>query len=76
MVVRRSLNMSDSRLEHLVRFYAILDQLERTLGGPRRLADCRGRMDWPQRGVYFFRESGESRTDSGELSNTTGIRRQ
>jgi hypothetical protein len=23
-------------------------------------------MDWAQRGVYFFRESGESRTDSGE----------
>ncbi len=23
-------------------------------------------MDWPQRGVYFFRETGETRTDTGE----------
>ena len=31
----------------------------------RRLSSCTGRMTWPQRGVYFFFESGEERSDSG-----------
>jgi hypothetical protein len=30
-----------------------------------RLSSKSGRMGWPQRGVYFFRETGEQRTDSG-----------
>jgi hypothetical protein len=29
------------------------------------IADCTGRMDWPDRGVYFFREEGEILTDTG-----------
>lgn len=58
--------MSSDRLNDLVRFYSILDQLEKNIGGARRLPDCRRRMDWPKRGVYFFRESGENRADSGE----------
>jgi hypothetical protein len=58
--------MSSERLEHLVRFYTILDRLETNIGGARTLADCLGRMDWPTRGVYFFREVGENRSDSGE----------
>jgi len=41
--------MSNERLEDLVRFYLILDRLERNIGGTRTLADCRGRMDWPER---------------------------
>ena len=57
--------MSDERLQHLVRFYSILDELERRIGGARTLADSRGRIDWPARGVYFFREAGEKRSDSG-----------
>lgn len=28
----------------------------------RQLADCSGRLSWPQRGVYFFTEGGEDRT--------------
>ncbi len=56
--------MSYQRLEFLVRFYSILDELDRTVGGARTLADCRGRMDWPKRGIYFFRELGENRSDS------------
>jgi hypothetical protein len=55
-----------ARLDDLVRFYAILDRLERTIGGARTLADCTGRRAWPERGVYFFQEPGEIRTDSGE----------
>ena len=58
--------MSNERLEDLVRFYLILDRLERNIGGTRTLADCRGRMDWPERGVYFFREPDENRSDTGE----------
>ena len=54
-----------NRREDLVRFYGILDLLERTIGGVRCLSGCSGRMDWPQRGVYFFRETGENRTDTG-----------
>ena len=29
------------------------------------MAQCPGRLDWPRRGVYFFMESGEDRSDSG-----------
>lgn len=54
------------RLDDLIRFCDILETLERRIGGRRLLADCHGRMDWPQRGVYFFMEEGERRTDTGE----------
>jgi hypothetical protein len=57
--------MSDRRLQDLIRFYSILNELEKTIGA-RALADCRGRMKWPARGVYFFREAGEGRSDTGE----------
>jgi hypothetical protein len=57
--------MSSSRLEHLIRFYSVLDRLEQNIGGARRLTDCSGRIPWPKRGVYLFRESGENRADSG-----------
>lgn len=53
------------RLEQLESFYSILDALERKLGGACTLAECNGRMNWPRRGVYFFREAGEQRHDSG-----------
>ena len=54
------------RLNDLVRFYDLLDRLEKRLGGKRTLAECNGRMDWPARGVYFFFEAGEERRDSGD----------
>ena len=57
--------MSNARANDLVRFYALLDKLERNIGGAGRLADCSVRMHWPQRGVYFFRESGEDCSDTG-----------
>jgi hypothetical protein len=53
------------RLAHLIRFYAILDELRKRSGGPRTLATCSGRMNWPNRGVYFFLEVGQDRSDSG-----------
>src|ERR1700722_1639955 len=58
--------MSEERLQHLVRFYSILADLEKIIGGARTLADCRGRLAWPARGVYFFHEAGENRSDTGE----------
>lgn len=57
--------MWEDRCEQLRRFYALLDELDGAIGGARRLLDCTGRMSWPTRGVYFFREAGESRNDSG-----------
>lgn len=57
--------MNDKRQEHLVRFYSILDALEDSIGGALTLGSCTGRMDWPRRGVYFFREEGEKRAATG-----------
>jgi len=55
-----------AKLRDLTRSYAILDRLEQGVGGARRLSSCDGRMDWPTRGVCFFFEPGEVRTDSGD----------
>jgi hypothetical protein len=54
----------DNRRDDLLRLYRCLDQLETSIGGARCLSGCSGRMDWPQRGVYFFRERGEVRSDT------------
>ena len=55
-----------SRLDDLKRFYEILDDLEQRIGGTRILGQCDGRMRWPRSGVYFFRESGEMRSNTGD----------
>jgi hypothetical protein len=49
----------------LGRFYAVLESLEKALGGKRTLAECDGRMIWPCRGVYFLFEPDEVRLDTG-----------
>ena len=54
------------RLSALRIFYGILDELSERTGGPFILSDCTGRFSWPRRGVYFFFESGELRSDSGD----------
>jgi len=51
------------RQDDLDRFYDLLAVLEQQCGGKRRLADCDGRSNWPQRGIYFFFENGETRAD-------------
>jgi hypothetical protein len=58
-------NAKNRRIMHLARFYSILDQLERKIGGSRKLADCSDYLDWPSRGVYFFMEDSEVRSDTG-----------
>lgn len=39
----------------------------------RTLAECSGRMNWPERGVYFFREIGENRTNTGNGSRIVRV---
>lgn len=47
----------------LDRFYRLLRRANDRSGGPRRLADSRRASGWPERGVYFFFEPGELRSD-------------
>jgi hypothetical protein len=58
-------SMPAERIEHLRSFHSILERLEAALGGSKTLGECFGRLPWPQRGVYFFQELGEHRSDSG-----------
>lgn len=53
------------RITDTIRFYELLDRLATRVGGPRLLQNCRARMDWPPRGVYFFYESGEAWSGTG-----------
>lgn len=53
------------RLRDLESFYEALSRLEGALGGKRTLQECHGRLPWPRRGIYFFFEEGEQRSDSG-----------
>jgi hypothetical protein len=57
--------MKSERLGHLEGFYDLIARLERRIGGARTLAACNGKVEWPERGVYFFREDGEFRRDTG-----------
>ena len=52
------------REQDIERFYELLAGLEMRVGGKRRLAGCHRNMGWPQRGVYFFFEEGETRSCS------------
>jgi hypothetical protein len=61
--------MTDRRLSDLKRFYELMDALKASCGGMKLLGDCTGHLTWPKRGVYFFYENGEYRTDTG-----TGLR--
>jgi hypothetical protein len=54
-----------SRISDLQQFYLLLGSLAERVGGARTLATCSGRLEWPRRGVYFFMEDGEVRSDSG-----------
>jgi len=55
-----------SRLNDLKKFYRLLDRLSDQLGGLRTLSHFSDYRDWPRRGVYFFFEPGETRSDSGD----------
>ena len=56
--------MPDSRrISDLRNFYELLGSLAESGGGARTLAACSGQLKWPQRGVYFFMEDGEVRSE-------------
>ena len=61
--------LENKRLTGIVKFYSILDDLERRLIHKSTLSTCTGRDNWPQRGIYFFFELGQMRCESG-----TGLR--
>lgn len=64
----RSMTAADSppsRLADTIRFYELLARIEDCTGGFRTLATCNGKTNWPRRGVYFFFEEGEKRSQSG-----------
>ncbi len=60
------LKKQNDKREDVINFYRLMDELERRIGGKRKLGDAHGRMYWPKRGVYFFFEEGEMRTGSGQ----------
>ncbi len=59
-----------TRQDDLDRFYNVLDDLRQRVDGPQKLKNCTGYMDWPNRGVYFFLEPGETRQSSDQLRVT------
>ncbi len=58
--------MSSNRTNDLIRFYALLRQLKGGVGGTRLLRGSSKKSGWPGRGVYFFHEAGEHRSDTGD----------
>lgn len=59
-----------TRRSDLDRLYDLLDSLEEKVGGKRRLKDCTGYMNWPDRGVYFFFAEDEVRNSTDQLRLT------
>lgn len=57
----------------LERFYKLLFKLERGVGGKRLLGQCTGRMDWPERGLYFIFEPGEFRSSHSEAPRVVRV---
>jgi hypothetical protein len=58
--------MDEARLEHLRRLYTAIAALNSADCGPRKLSESTAALGWPQRGVYFFMEAGERRSDTGD----------
>lgn len=52
------------RIAEIVELYDVLAEAEQLAGGKRLLPQCNGRIPWPDKGIYFFFESGENRSDS------------
>ena len=53
-----------ARPDDLLRFYKTIAKLQETIGKNHTLENCHGRMNWPDKGVYFFLEPGEMRSNS------------
>lgn len=63
----------NQRITDICRFYDLLDVLQHRFGGARSLATSSGKLDWPKRGVYFFLENGEGRSQSGDGARVVRI---
>ncbi|MEM5472910.1 hypothetical protein WNZ14_14345 [Hoeflea sp. AS60] len=61
------------RRSDLDTFYGLLAELESRVGGLRLLGQCHGRMNWPERGVYFFFEPGETRGRNPSASRVVRV---
>jgi hypothetical protein len=48
--------MDIDRLNHLKKFYKLIETLAKALGGRRSLAECTAKQNWPKRGVYFLQK--------------------
>ena len=59
-----------TRYDDLDHLYSLLDDLEATVGGKRRLGNCDGRMNWPDRGIYFFFHPEGTRESTDQLRLT------
>ena len=55
-----------TRSDEIRRLYALLERLEAAISGKRLLGDAATSGKPPPRGVYFFFEPGEVRSDSGD----------
>jgi hypothetical protein len=58
------------RQNDLNRFYSLINTLQKQVGGTQKLKSCTGYMDWPDRGVYFFLEPGETHQSTDQLRVT------
>lgn len=56
-----------TRKTDLDELYQLLADLRKQVGGYRTLGESTGRMEWPQRGVYFFFAPDETREASNQL---------
>lgn len=61
------------RLLDIQRFYDLLSRIETKIGRKWTLGECHGRIDFPQRGVYFFFENGEFRSTTGNGLRVTRV---
>jgi len=66
-------NIAARKQGHLEDFYRLLKDLEKSLGGKQLFKNCNGRLSWPNRGVYFFFEPGESRTHHPKESRVVRV---
>lgn len=55
-----------ARGDDLDQLYGLFAELAERVGGMRRLRDCTGYMDWPDRDVYFFFTDDERRERSDQ----------
>ncbi|MBN1684699.1 MAG: hypothetical protein JW855_04630 [Gammaproteobacteria bacterium] len=53
--------------ERVEKFYNLLSILKSHLGGYRKLGGCTGKMNWPDKGVYYFFNPNEKRRGDEQL---------